>query len=121
MLGSKAKQTRVDSVLENSGNRKIYRPNGPLFFGSIQAFRDNFTPKQDPQEVIIDFQNCRVMDHSGIEVIGSLVKRYQKRKIDIHLRHLSMDCIKLLDKSGNVAEINRSEDPDYKVAHDVFG
>ncbi len=113
-----AKNMRVETSLENNGYLKIYEPNGPLFFSSVQNFRDQFTPRYDPQEVIIDFKNCRVMDHSGIEVIDSLVERYQKGGIDIHLRHLSPECIRLLEKAGSVVEINRAEDPEYKVADD---
>lgn len=113
-----AKHMRVDSSMENSGYLKVYEPNGPLFFSSVQNFRDQFTPHYDPQEVIIDFKNCRVVDHSGIEVIDSLVERYQKAGIDIHLRHLSPECIRLLEKAGSVVEINRAEDPEYKVADD---
>jgi len=113
-----AKHMLIETSMENNGYLKVYKPHGPLFFGSIQAFRDNFTPKFDPQEVIIDFANCRVMDHSGIEVIDSLVERYQKADIDIHIRHLSPECIKLLEKAGSVVEINRAEDPIYKVADD---
>ncbi|WP_261841511.1 SulP family inorganic anion transporter [Aliamphritea ceti] len=113
-----AKYMRVDSSMENNGYLKIYEPNGPLFFSSVQNFRDQFTPRYDPQEVIIDFKNCRVVDHSGIEVIDSLVERYQKAGIDIHLRHLSPECIRLLEKAGSVVEINRAEDPEYKVADD---
>ncbi|MBN3561779.1 SulP family inorganic anion transporter [Aliamphritea spongicola] len=113
-----AKNMRVETSLENNGYLKIYEPNGPLFFSSVQNFRDQFTPRYDPQEVIIDFKNCRVMDHSGIEVIDSLVERYQKGGIDIHLRHLSPECIRLLEKAGSAVEINRAEDPQYKVADD---
>ncbi|WP_271270819.1 SulP family inorganic anion transporter [Aliamphritea hakodatensis] len=113
-----AKNMRVETSMENNGYLKIYEPNGPLFFSSVQNFRDQFTPRYDPQEVIIDFKNCRVMDHSGIEVIDSLVERYQKGGIDIHLRHLSPECIRLLEKAGSAVEINRAEDPEYKVADD---
>lgn len=113
-----AKHMVVETSMENGGFLKIYKPNGPLFFGCVQNFRDNFTPKFDPQEVIIDFKNCRVMDHSGIEVIDSLVERYQKASIDIHIRHLSPECIRLLEKAGSVVEIDRNTDPVYKVADD---
>nr|WP_320134784.1 SulP family inorganic anion transporter [uncultured Amphritea sp.] len=116
-----AKHMQVDTSVENNGFLKVYKPHGPLFFGSVQAFRDNFTPKFDPQEVIIDFANCRVMDHSGVEVIDSLVERYEKANIDIHIRHLSDECIRLLEKAGSAVEIDREKDPDYKVAADKLG
>lgn len=97
---------------------KVYKPNGPLFFASVQAFRDQFNPKMDPPEVIVDFANCRVMDHSGIEAIDSLAERYLKAGKELHLRHLSPECRKLLTKAGNLVEVNVIEDPNYKVADD---
>lgn len=97
---------------------KVYKPNGPLFFASIQAFRDQFNPRLDPPEVIVDFVNCRVMDHSGIEAIESLAERYEKAGKELHLRHLSPECRALLKKAGNMVEVNMIEDPKYKVADD---
>ncbi|WP_299181077.1 SulP family inorganic anion transporter [uncultured Neptuniibacter sp.] len=97
---------------------KVYLPNGPLFFASIQTFRDQFNPKMDPPEVIVDFVNCRVMDHSGIEAIDSLAERYEKAGKELHLRHLSPECRALLRKAGNLVEVNMIEDPKYKVADD---
>ena len=97
---------------------KVYLPNGPLFFASIQTFRDQFNPRLDPPEVIVDFVNCRVMDHSGIEAIESLADRYLKAGKELHLRHLSPECRKLLNKAGNMVEVNMIEDPNYKVADD---
>lgn len=97
---------------------KVYLPNGPLFFASIQNFRDQFNPKLDPTEVIVDFANCRVMDHSGIEAIDSLAERYVKAGKELHLRHLSPECRNLLSTAGNLVEVNVIEDPNYKVADD---
>ncbi|WP_415888827.1 SulP family inorganic anion transporter [Neptuniibacter sp. SY11_33] len=97
---------------------KVYLPNGPLFFASIQAFRDQFNPKMDPPEVIVDFANCRVIDHSGIEAIDSLAERYEKAGKELHLRHLSPECRALLKKADSLVEVNVIEDPKYKVADD---
>ena len=34
------------------------------------------------------------------------------------LRHLSVECKQLLDKAGDLVEVNRMEDPSYHVADD---
>lgn len=99
---------------------KVYKPNGPLFFGSTQTFRDHFDPHNDPQEVIVDFANSRVMDHSGLEAIDSLADRYLKIGKELHYRHLSPECRDLLRKAGNLVEVNVIEDPKYKVATDTL-
>ncbi|VAW83264.1 Sulfate permease [hydrothermal vent metagenome] len=112
-----AKHINVRSYIDDKGS-KIYELNGPLFFGSVKNFRELFTPDEDPADVIIEFQNSRVTDHSAIEAIDSLADCYIKAGKRLHLRHLSNECRQLLDKAGNLVEVNRLEDPSYHVADD---
>jgi len=44
---------------------KHYEIYGPLFFGSIAVFQEKFDILNDPQEVVIDFKESRVVDHSA--------------------------------------------------------
>lgn len=54
---------------------KVYELEGPLFFGSSTGFaNDLFDPKNDPQNVVIDFGKTRVMDSSGVEAIDKVAK-----------------------------------------------
>ena len=55
-------------------------------------------------------------DQSGLEAINALADRYTKLGKRLHLRHLSVDCQKLLDKAGKLVEVNISEDPNYHIA-----
>lgn len=97
---------------------RVYRLNGPLFFGSIATFRDLFDPKNDPDDVVLDFGNCRVWDHSALEAIDALATRYQDLGKRLHLTHLSSDCILLLKKAGTMVEVNSVEDPHYRIVVD---
>jgi sulfate permease, SulP family len=112
-----AKHINVQSYIDANGS-KVYELNGPLFFGSVKNFRDLFSPDDDPDDVIIEFQNSRVADHSAIEAIDSLAEQYIKAGKQLHLRHLSEECRQLLDKAGDLVEVNRMEDPNYHVADD---
>ena len=112
-----AKHINVKSYIDDNGS-KVYELNGPLFFGSVKNFRDLFSPEDDPDDVIIEFQNSRVADHSAIEAIDSLAVQYIKAGKKLHLRHLSEECTQLLDKAGDLVEVNRMEDPVYHVADD---
>ncbi len=112
-----AKHIHVKAYVDDKGS-KVYELNGPLFFGSVKNFRELFTPENDPDDVIIEFQNSRVADHSAIEAIDSLAERYIKLGKRLHLRHLSEECTQLLDKAGDMVEVNRLEDPKYHVADD---
>ncbi len=108
------KETADDGTL-------IYTMHGPVFFGSIERFSDLFDPQHDPENVVIDFHYARVADHSAIEAIDNLAERYQKAGKNLHLRHLSPECRKLLKKAGDLVEVNIKEDPKYQIATDALG
>ncbi len=112
-----AKQMTAKSYIDENGV-KVYELSGPLFFGSVHAFNQLFDPKNDPDEVVIDFYDSRVADHSGIEAIDNLAERYQKYGKKLHLKHLSPECRKLLETAGSLVEVNKLEDPTYHVADD---
>ncbi len=112
---NKSKHLIVDTSINEHGS-KIYQLHGVLFFGSATRFRDLFTPHTDPDDVVIDFYFSRVYDQSGLEAINALAERYEKLGKRLHLRHLSDDCRRLLDKAGELVEVNISEDPHYHVA-----
>jgi len=112
-----AKHININGYLDDNGS-KIYELNGPLFFGSVKNFLELFTPEQDPDDVIIEFQNSRVVDHSAIEAIDNLAEKYIKAGKTLHLRHLSPECRLLLKNAGDLAEVNVLEDPQYHVADD---
>jgi len=110
-----AKEMKAHTHLNDEG-AKVYELTGPLFFGSVQAFHELFDPKSDPYEVIVDFYDSRVVDHSGLEAIDTLADRYLRAGKRLHLKHLSQECRTLLDKAGNLVEVNLMEDPRYRVA-----
>ena len=110
-----AKEVRIEKR-ENHFGSHYYTVHGPLFFGSTASFSEHFTPRDDNNDVIIDFADSRVCDHSGIEAIDSLAMRYKRNGRTLHLIHLSPDCKKLLKKAGDMVELNVVEDPKYFVA-----
>ena len=115
-----AKSMEVRVTTEEHG-WKVYDLHGSLFFASSQNFLNLFTPKDDPEEVVIDFKNARVKDHSGLEAIDQLAERYTQLGKKLHLRHLSPDCIELLDKAKGMIEVNVLEDPHYHPADNRLG
>ena len=109
-----AKRIRARKYVDEHGI-KHYEIFGPLFFGSTTAFAEKFDIQNDPEEVIIDFQESRVADMSGIEALNKITERYKKAGKQIHLRHLSKDCILLLENADDIIDVNVLEDPTYKV------
>ncbi|MBS2213240.1 SulP family inorganic anion transporter [Carboxylicivirga mesophila] len=115
-----AKRIRARKYVDDEGI-KHYEIYGPLFFGSVTAFQEKFDVMNDPDEVIIDFAESRVADHSAIEALNKVTERYAKQGKKVHLRHLSADCRRLLDNASAIIDINFYEDPKYKVAVNELG
>jgi len=112
-----AKRIRARKHIDDNGI-KHYEIYGPLFFGSVTVFNAKFDVVNDPDEVIIDFAESRVVDMSAIEALNKLTERYAKVGKKIHLRHLSADCRQLLKNADQIIEVNVMEDPTYKVLTD---
>lgn len=112
-----AKRIRARKYVDEQGV-KHYEIYGPLFFGSVTAFNEKFDVLNDPEEVVIDFQDSRVADMSGIEALNVLTERYKKAGKKLHLKHLSEDCRRLLKNADEVIEVNILEDPTYRIATD---
>lgn len=115
-----AKQINATTRINESG-WKVYELNGSLFFASTAAFQNIFTPNDDPQDVAIDFKNSKVVDHSALAAIDTLAERYQVAGKKLHLKHLSPDCLELLDKAKGMIEVNVMEDPKYHIADNKLG
>ena len=98
--------------------KKVYELDGPLFFASVTSFNEQFDIANDPDEVIIDFKDARVMDSSGSEAIDALTDKYKKAGKKLTLRHLSEDCKKTLHSAGPFCTYEE-DDPTYKVATNV--
>ncbi len=112
-----AKRIRARKYFDKEGI-KHYEIYGPLFFGSITLFNEKFDILGDPDEVIIDFKESRVVDMSAIEALNKITNRYHKVGKKVHLRHLSEDCRKLLTDADAIIDVNVLEDPTYKLVVD---
>ncbi len=112
-----AKRIRAKKYVDDKGV-KHYEIYGPLFFGSVTAFNEKFDVLNDPDEVIIDFSESRVTDMSAIEALNKLTERYLKVGKKLHLKHLSSDCLMLLQNADEIIDVNIIEDPTYKVLID---
>ena len=102
----------------DENGRKIYELDGPLFFASVTSFNEQFDAENDPEVVVIDFKDARVMDSSGSEAIDALTDKYKKAGKKLSLRHLSEDCKKTLHSAGPFCTYEE-DDPTYKVATNV--
>ena len=107
----------IDADTEMEGEAKVYKIEGPLFFGSIEGFNELFDIKADPDTVIVDFADSRVVDQSALQAIEALAAKYTQACKAIRLRHLTRDCHTLLNRAGQLM-IDSDDDPEYQIATD---
>ena len=109
-----AKRIRARKRIDEKGI-KHYEIYGPLFFGSVTVFNEKFDVLNDPQEIIIDFEESRVADMSAIEALNKITERYHKVGKKVHLQNLSWDCQKLLKNAEEIIEVNVIEQAAPKI------
>ncbi len=110
------KHSKVRSrTYREENDTKVYEFDGPLFFASTTSFFELFDIKHDPQNIVLDFKDARVMDISGVEAIDTITKKYATKGKKLTIRHLSEDCKKILKNAGPFCTYEE-DDPKYKVA-----
>jgi SulP family sulfate permease len=108
---------RIHADTDTTETEKVYRIQGPLFFGSAEGFNELFDIANDPSAVTVDFADSRVVDQSALQAIEAVASKYAAEGKRLQLRHLSPDCHRLLTKAGHLVVADDS-DPDYGVAVD---
>lgn len=109
-----AKRIRARKYVDEDGV-KHYEIYGPLFFGSTANFLDKFDVLEDPDSIVLDFKESRVVDMSAVDALTKITERYAAQKKKVELRHLSEDCRILLKNAKGIAVVNIMEDPSYQV------
>ena len=104
----------ADIHFEND-DKKVYQLHGPLFFASVSSFRELLDPVNDPPIVAIDFYFSRVYDQSAIEAINKVAERYRQEGKCLHLRNLNADCQRLIERAGDLAEVDIAEEQHYHI------
>jgi len=92
-----------------------------VFFGSELHFKYLFDLQNDPQNVVIDFNESRVWDPSDIDAIDELADKFKEQGKKLHIRyirHISPECRELVTKAREYVQMNLNEDPRYHIATD---
>lgn len=113
----KGKKIDVTERVDEYGTH-IYSLDGALFFGSVTSFKQIFNFQDDPVHVVIDFENARVHDHSGLEAINFIAEKYAQYGKKLHLLNLSKECRLLLKKAESIVEVTIIEGLNWHLAED---
>lgn len=114
-----AKNVNADIKVNDRGE-KVYQLHGPLFFASTTQFKELFDARNDPDTVVIDFYYTRVYDHSAMEAIHVVAKKYEQLGKRVHLTHLSDECRRMISKAKDLISVSFSDEPQFHVTTDRF-
>jgi len=99
MFGWQVAQIRANAFIGQNG-MKVYNISGQLFFGSAEHFVDLFDYKKDPQQIVVDFSQSHVWDHSGANAIARVVDKYHRLDKTITLVGLNLESYTFARRSG---------------------
>lgn len=100
-----AKRIRARKHIDENGV-KHYQIYGPLFFASASTFAEKFDILSDPENVVLDFAESRIVDHSAIDALHKITERYQKLGKHVQLINLSSDSVRLVENAHGLVHLN---------------
>lgn len=79
---------------------KRYTVTGQLFFATTSHFVEQFPAGTDPQQVIIDFTQSHVWDHSAVTAIAKVMAKYELANKNAVIVGLNEESRLLIEKVG---------------------
>jgi SulP family sulfate permease len=99
----------------------VYRLDGALFFGAAQRFLNELTAISDVRVVILRLPNLQVLDATGAQALGEIVRELESRHITVLLKGPRPEHLKVLRAVGALDELAHQNhlftDFDAAVAH----
>ncbi len=113
-----ARRIRVRKRIDDTGV-KYYELYGPLFFGSAPIFKQKVDVDSDPNEVVFDFLESKVIDYEGAKTLFNIIEKYNELDKKVKIKYISSDMKRLIHKEQIKVEIIDTEsDPTYTILID---
>ncbi|WP_114379267.1 SulP family inorganic anion transporter [Paenibacillus prosopidis] len=79
---------------------RTYRIKGQLFFGTTTSFVASFDYQNDPQHVVLDFNNSHVWDQSAVTAIAKVKSKYEQQDKQVNFIGLNEESKLIIRKVG---------------------
>jgi sulfate permease, SulP family len=99
LFGWKMAKIKATTVVEENGT-KVYKISGQLFFGTMTHFVDLFDMNDEHNEIVIDFSQSHVWDHSAVTAIAKVVNKYEKLDKHVHIIGLNEESQAIVKQVG---------------------
>ncbi len=95
--------TETKFALENHDKKKldelpvkILKPDGPLFFGSIEPMIESYVRTDEHEVLIVDLSNVSMIDITGIYALEDLIKNSLKKNTEVFISGVDSKIEKIL-------------------------
>ena len=95
--------TETKFALENHDKKKldelpvkILKPDGPLFFGSIEPMIESYARTDEHEVLIVDLSNVSMIDITGIYALEDLIKNSLKKNTEVFISGVDSKIEKIL-------------------------
>ena len=75
---------------------KILKPDGPLFFGSIEPMIESYARTDEHEVLIVDLSNVSMIDITGIYALEDLIKNSLKKNTEVFISGVDSKIEKIL-------------------------
>lgn len=79
---------------------KVYAISGPLFFGTMTYFIEQFHFTENTEQIVIDLSRSHVWDHSAVAAISKVVSKYRQLGKHVSIEGLNKESQSLVDRIG---------------------
>ena len=100
------KANKLTASIYKTEKEKKYQIEGVFFFGSVPSFEQLFDVKNDPENIIIDFNNSTLKDMSALESLNKITSKYEDLGKKVQVINLDEDSEKMILRAGNLVKIN---------------
>ncbi|AST92565.1 sodium-independent anion transporter [Sutcliffiella cohnii] len=98
IFGWRMAKIKAHGMMDN--DKKVYRIQGQMFFGTMSHFVDLFDYQNDPEEVVIDFSTSHIWDQSAVVAIGKTIAKYQKYNKKVTIVGMNPESEALVNRIG---------------------
>ena len=95
----------------------VLKPNGPLFFGSVESLINTYKNAPKHETLIIDMDSVTMIDLSGAYALEDLIKSVNERGIKVFVSHAKLDIEGVLKKVNFINNIGKEN---YKSSKDLI-
>jgi sulfate permease, SulP family len=96
-----AKISKISVQSELSGNKRLYRVNGELFFASVTDLLTMFDYTEDILHAELDLSRTHIWDDSAVAAIEKIVAKFRANGIKVDVTGLNEDSTELVGKLAN--------------------